>query len=503
MSNSAIDNFDFLHKKREHKKKNVLNDNTIGYRLYKEPKEDNQSFKLKHILSLLSEYFKLIKKEFKRKKKVPSDLERKQLNQISTIPIIKPNLEAKKIKKLKTINNSKQKLQQIQNYYNANIEQISVEDIHQPFTSPISSNNFYTIAFYFIKTNYVDNEIGQLIKNITFTDCLAKPRVQYLKKKMLLNRIITFFDLLKDYDFDSIEHKTPELQNFYRDILLSAFKNYKAIEDELYTLILDNVTLTQIDTSAVFNIYKGTKYNECNWKMMKEIATSPVAIEAFKQIAVKQELFDASKKSDEILSKEIREEIIRILDGYKIYIGDIDTYSHCTYGITSVDRILILNRKLISHHIFTDQQKLQANSSIILTILHEINHSLIRLKRNNNNNNYINDTQQFNDENDILENGPESGEYFDRLIIGEVSYYPHKCAKYITTISNWNCSLALFKSMYQDIYKDILNEQSFSYFGFPVSNAKFGPYKMYPVESLPYMIEKYQKNLRLFSMYSH
>ena len=283
-----------------------------------------------------------------------------------------------KIDNDKTINNSKQKLQQIQNYYNANIEQISVEDIHQPFASPISSNNFYTIAFYFIKTKYVDNEIGQLIKNITFNDCLAKPRVQYLKKKMLLNKIITFFDLLKDYNFDSIEHKTPELQNFYRDILLSAFKNYKAIEDELYTLILDNVTLTPIDTSEVFNIYKGTKYNECNWKMMKEIATSPVAIEAFKQIAVKQELFDASKKSDEILSKEIREEIIRILDGYKIYIGDIDTYSHCTFGITSVDRMLILNRKLTSHPIFTDQQKLQANSSIILTILHEINHSLIR-----------------------------------------------------------------------------------------------------------------------------
>ena len=164
--------------------------------------------------------------------------------------------------------------------------------------------------------------------------------------------------------------------------------------------------------------------------------------------------------------------------------------------------MLILNRKLTSHRIFTDQQKLQANSSIILTILHKINHSLIRLKRNNNNNNYINDTEQLNDDNDKLEKGPESGEYFDRLIIGEVSYYPHKCAKYITTISNWNCSLALFKSMYQDIYKDIINEQSFSYFGFPVSNAKFGPYKMYPFESIPYMIEKYRKNI-IFSMHSH
>lgn len=33
MSNSAIDNFDFLHKKREHKKKIVLNDNTIDDKL--------------------------------------------------------------------------------------------------------------------------------------------------------------------------------------------------------------------------------------------------------------------------------------------------------------------------------------------------------------------------------------------------------------------------------------------------------------------------------------
>lgn len=76
MSNSAINNFDFLHKKREHNSILVKNDNTIGYRLFKETKEESPSIRLKHILSLLSEYFKLIKKEFKRKKKVPSDLEK-------------------------------------------------------------------------------------------------------------------------------------------------------------------------------------------------------------------------------------------------------------------------------------------------------------------------------------------------------------------------------------------------------------------------------------------
>ena len=34
MSNSAINTFDFLHKKREHNSILVKNDNTIGYRLY-------------------------------------------------------------------------------------------------------------------------------------------------------------------------------------------------------------------------------------------------------------------------------------------------------------------------------------------------------------------------------------------------------------------------------------------------------------------------------------
>ena len=61
MSNSAINNFDFLHKKREHNSILVKNDNTIGYRLFKETKEESPSIRLKHILSLLSEYFKLIK----------------------------------------------------------------------------------------------------------------------------------------------------------------------------------------------------------------------------------------------------------------------------------------------------------------------------------------------------------------------------------------------------------------------------------------------------------
>ena len=61
MSNSAINNFDFLHKKRKHNSILVKNDNTIGYRLFKETKEESPSIRLKHILSLLSEYFKLIK----------------------------------------------------------------------------------------------------------------------------------------------------------------------------------------------------------------------------------------------------------------------------------------------------------------------------------------------------------------------------------------------------------------------------------------------------------
>ncbi len=98
---------------------------------------------------------------------------------------------------------------------------------------------------------------------------------------MLLKRIITFFDLLKDYDFDSIEHKTPELQNFYRDILLSAFKNYKAIEDELYTLVLDNVTLTQIDISAVFNMYKGTTFIKEGEDILEYSFIVPIAFISF------------------------------------------------------------------------------------------------------------------------------------------------------------------------------------------------------------------------------
>ena len=48
MSNSAINNFDFLHKKREHNSILVKNDNTIGYRLFKETKEESPSIRLKH-----------------------------------------------------------------------------------------------------------------------------------------------------------------------------------------------------------------------------------------------------------------------------------------------------------------------------------------------------------------------------------------------------------------------------------------------------------------------
>ena len=169
--------------------------------------------------------------------------------------------------------------------------------------------------------------------------------------------------------------------------------------------------------------------------------------------------------------------------------------------------MLILNKQLICpNFVLTNEQKLKQNALIVIVILHEICHSLIRLKKNNNNNNYINNTVGFRGdkkEQEILyEPKEESGEYFEQLVTGNIPFYPHKIAKFISNINNWNMELDDFNRELLTIFNDFRNDGP-SCKSKPSSKAKINCGKIYAIEALPFITDYYERMgfLRLFSPY--
>ena len=466
--------------------------------------EEKNSFKLNRLISLLSDYYDAVKEDYKLNSKVESKLEisRKKKDK---------SLKKQKKKSSKPYENSDKKLSEVINYYQKNIPEIKCSDINQPFKSHITSTSFYILAFYLIKENYLSTEIRSKLISKIHKKLFADPRTQYLETKKQIKRICDFFTLLKQYDFQIIEEKEEDIKSFYSDIILSCFLNYKSIQDRLYTLVLNDIEITKLEKTSLFHKYNNSKYKDITYDDLKTIATSNVALNAFYIISKKQGLFDISpnikKKEIPIILNQIKVEVITILNEYQLYIGDIDTFDSITWAITSVNKMLILNKQLICpNFVLTNEQKLKQNALIVIVILHEICHSLIRLKKNNNNNNYINNTIEFKEdkkEQEILyEPKEESGEYFEQLVTGNIPFYPHKIAKFISNINNWNMKLDDFNRELLTIFNDFRNDGP-SCKSKPSSKAKINCGKIYAIEALPFITDYYERMgfLRLFSPY--
>lgn len=474
--------------------------------------EEKNSSKLKRLISLLSDYYEAVKEDYKLNSKVESKLEISRKKRDKSI-------KKQKRKSSKPYENSDKKLNEVINYYQENIPEIKMSDINQPFKSHITSTSFYMLAFYLIKENYLSTDIRSKLTSKIHKKLFADPRTQYLETKKQIKKICDFFSLLKQYDFQKIEEKEEDIKSFYSDIILSCFLNYKCIQDRLYTLVLNDIEITKLEKTSLFHKYNNSKYKNLTYDDLKTIATSNVALNAFYIISKKQGLFDISpnikKKEIPIILNKIKDEVMTILNEYQFYIGNIDTFDSITWAITSVNKMLILNKQLICpNFIMTNEQKLEKNALILIVILHEICHSLIRLKKNNNNNNYINNTIEFKEDNsnclDSLQNEQEipyepkeeSGEYFEQLVTGNVPFYPHKIAKFINNINNWSMKLEDFNREILTLFNDFRNDGP-SCQNKPSSKVKIDCGKIYAIQALPFITDYFQRMsfLRLYSSY--
>lgn len=289
-------------------------------------------------------------------------------------------------------------LEKAKTFYNENIPKLP-DTISQAFDQNMTSENFYNLAFYFIKQNFLSFKIRNNIINKHYHLLSNGINSQFYAKLSEVKHLVTFFHLMKEYNFDEISEMDIVYQSVYRDIIISCLMDYSSISSELYILVINNLQLTKIDKeSTLFNLYNKTTKN-FTWNNLINIATSKSALQAYYKMAQQQSLFSITGTQTNEEKKQtleiIKNKIIELLNSYTFYKGNIDLYSRQTYGITCLNKIIIINERLTSKVLITNEYKKQANATIVTTILHELNHVMVRSCNNSNKNSFLAKSSEF------------------------------------------------------------------------------------------------------------
>ena len=141
------------------------------------------------------------------------------------------------------------------------------------------------------------------------------------------------------------------------------------------------------------------------------------------------------------------------MNEYSIYEGQINTTNNGTYGISSVNKNIIINNKLRMNNSETDESLIRANASIVVTLLHEIKRILVRTQ-NIEKDNYFLQTIDFYKK--------ESGAYFEHLIFNDTNtVFTTQSSLFILDYSNWQKTLSQFRKDFTSIYVPSLNPPMF------------------------------------------
>lgn len=415
--------------------------------LGKKNKTIPKSQQLNTVLAYLNDYYTYFIEEFKESSFNPEIKITKSKNA--------------KIKDFVQQIKSKETLKKAKIFFDSNVTYPEEDLIKQKYEDNISEDSFYNISFFYINKNYLSEKVTQKIIKAT---PIKRKKKAYPKKKIYtqklfnLTQIQKFFEILKNYNFEELESKELIYQSTYRDFILSSFMEFENIFNELYELVNKSREFTLINkTESLFNRYENCNYKQFKWEDLVNIATSPVSIEAYFELSKKQNLFSLNSHSELTESQindkkeQIKKEVKRILNEYSIHEGQINTTNNGTYGISSVNKNIIINNKLRMNNSETDESLIRANASIVVTLLHEINHILVRTQ-NIEKDNYFLQTIDFK----------ESGAYFEHLIFNDTNtVFTTQSSLFILDYFNWQKTLSQFRKDFTSVYVPSLNSNMF------------------------------------------
>lgn len=307
------------------------------------------------------------------------------------------------------------------------------------FTKDITERTFYQTAIEILIKFYGTGKFEQELP----TD----------NKEEIPHLFYTLYDFLSSYNIEGIKQlaslETP-IGTIKKDIYLCSLMEFLSIENSPKN-ILNNSNEDFIPINKEQMFLPGTI--KFSFEQLKKIATSKIALEAYYYVCRSQYLFGLSPRSkptrhkkEEIIST-IRAQVLDILEKNQFFGVSFKISDYIIFGVTCSGYNVLIKKELITPKKFNEHHDIK-NAYLLSTILHEVNHSLIRLNSSNINlaNNAFSCTQKHfyvtkkSKKKNKRHCEKESGDIFDRVLIDKNCVFAQKDSEYLLDYNNWENS---------------------------------------------------------------
>ena len=351
-------------------------------------------------------------------------------------------LEKKKQKRKKDSNHLK--------YTNILMNQFKIDKIESfsnPFIFIEQLNAFFEILTDFFNLNSnisfkAEKKLSNLLLNIQYDsnlyidfDILLNEEkfynifLKYFKKiyqeKKELNKILNcnknksdykaFFNYFKINDLKEILFENKISSYVSQDLLLNCFSSYNLIVDYINIIRMEDELYIKIDKNRLF-IDEGIE------EFKKNYLYSPVILEAI--------ILTLHNFNSNINESELKQKIDLLLNKTNFYFAPLpQNFSSITF----------LGYNIVIRDYFYNFKNKNIKVCLRIVITHEIIHELVLEYSNNN----------FFNTSFISSNGKveESGEYFEKILLGEIIYYySNDDINYLSNSMNFSKKVSIFSS---------------------------------------------------------
>lgn len=244
---------------------------------------------------------------------------------------------------------------------------------HLSYESKMSNEIFYNYSFFLIHQTFIIKDTETAILH------------EADKYDLYILELTTFFTFFSTFDFDATLNENNVYSTVLKDSILCGLEDPSTVLNKVYTIISNRETVTKLENGTLFNQISENNIKKLTFDELKAFVTSAVSLDVYYEFCKCQmisELVGENEDKTEALIK-IKNAIEYILTNYTMYhcsmINDVLT---TTLGITFCEKTIVLNSRL-----YTNDNWIvcyEKNAAILMTILHELGHALIRKYKKDN-----------------------------------------------------------------------------------------------------------------------
>ncbi len=384
---------------------------------------------------------------------------------------------------------SKEKIIKFYNKY-VHLDKEFGVNTHLSYESQMSNETFYNYSFFLVHQTFIIKDTETAILH------------EADKYDLYILELTTFFTYFSTFDFDTTLNENNVYSTVLKDTILCGLEDPSTVLNKVYTIISNREIIIKLENGTLFNQISENNIKKLTFDELKAFATSAVSLDVYYEFCKCQmisELVAENEDKTEALIK-IKNAIEYILTNYTMYhCSMINDVLITTLGITFCEKTIILNSRLYTNDNWIVSY--EKNAVILMTILHELGHALIRKykkdnffmktityesdiinksafqsnskKKNKKKLKITNKATKINNNFDTInidergesqtkynskvkttnkEKYDEGGMFIDLMTTGNCNKYYFEIAQYLLDINNWKSNVTEFRNKFDVIY---------------------------------------------------